>query len=196
MALESLQDLLVHELRDLYSAENQLTHALPKMAKAATTPELQQAFQTHLQETNGHVQRLEQIFESLGVSSRGPKCKGMEGLIEEGNDMIKEKAEPDVADAALITAAQRVEHYEIAGYGGARTFAQMLGMTDVAQMLEQTLDEEKQADDKLTSIAEGWVNPSAMETGEDESGRTSERSTGSRSSGRSSNSGAGSRAKS
>lgn len=186
MALESLQDLLVHELRDLYSAENQLTHALPKMAKAASTPELQEAFQKHLDETNNQVQRLEQIFESMGVSSRGPKCKGMEGLIAEGDDLIKEKAEPDVADAALITAAQRVEHYEIAGYGGARTFAQMLGMNDVAQLLEQTLDEEKQADEKLTSIAEGWVNQSAMQAGEAESGTTSgQGNSGSRSSSRS-----------
>lgn len=162
MALQSMEDLLVHELRDLYSAENQLVKALPKMAKSASTPELQEALQMHLEETKAQAQRLEQIFQTMGVSSRGPKCKGMEGIIEEGNELLAEKADPNVADAALITAAQRVEHYEIAGYGGARTFAQMLGMNEVAQMLEQSLEEEKQADQKLTSIAEGWVNQSAM----------------------------------
>lgn len=163
MPLKSLQDLFIHELRDIYSAENQLTKALPKMAKAASTDDLRSAFEMHLEETQNHVTRLDQIFESLGVSSRGPKCKGMEGLIEEGSEMMKEKAEPMVSDAGLITAAQRVEHYEIAAYGGARTFAQMLGMNDAAQLLQQTLDEEKRADEKLTTIAEGWINQSAME---------------------------------
>jgi len=162
MTLESMQDLLIHELRDIYSAENQLTKALPKMAKAAKTPELKQAFQMHLDETNNQVQRLDQIFQTMGVSSRGPKCKGMEGLIVEGSDMMKEHAEPSVADAGLISSAQRVEHYEIAAYGGARTFAQLLGMNDVVGLLEQSLNEEKQADQKLTSIAEGWVNQSAI----------------------------------
>jgi ferritin-like metal-binding protein YciE len=163
MALKSLQDLFIHELRDIYSAENQLTKALPKMAKAASTEELRNAFEMHLEETQNQIERLNQIFETLGVSSRGPKCKGMEGLIEEGNEMMKEKAEPMVSDAGLITSAQRVEHYEIAAYGGARTFAQMLGMNDVAQMLQQTLDEEKRTDEKLTAIAEGWINQSAMQ---------------------------------
>jgi ferritin-like metal-binding protein YciE len=157
----------VHELRDIYSAENQLTKALPKMAKAASTDELRSAFQMHLEETQNHVARLDQIFEMLGVSSRGPKCKGMEGLIAEGNEMMKEEAEPLVADAGLITSAQRVEHYEIAAYGGARTFAQMLGLTDAAQLLQQTLDEEKRADEKLTTIAEGWVNQGAMQASDD-----------------------------
>lgn len=164
MALKSLEDLFIHELRDIYSAENQLTKALPKMAKAASTEELRNAFEMHLEETQNHVARLDQIFETLAVSSRGPKCKGMEGLIEEGSEMMKEKAEPMVSDAGLITAAQRVEHYEIAAYGGARTFAQMLGMSDVAQMLQQTLDEEKRTDEKLTTIAEGWINESAMQS--------------------------------
>lgn len=163
MPLKSLQDLFIHELRDIHSAETQLTKVLPKMAKAASTEELRSAFEMHLEETQNHVARLNQIFETLGVSSRGPKCKGMEGLIEEGNEMMKEKAEPMVSDAGLITSAQRVEHYEIAAYGGARTFAQMLGMNDAAQLLQQTLDEEKRADEKLTAIAEGWINESAME---------------------------------
>lgn len=163
MALKSLQDLFIHELRDIYSAENQITKALPKMAKAATTEELRSAFEMHLQETENQVSRLDQIFEQLGVSSKGPKCKGMEGLLAEGSEMMKEKAEPIVTDAGLITAAQRVEHYEIAAYGGVRTYAQMLGMSDVAQLLQQTLDEEKRTDEKLTTIAEGWVNQGAMQ---------------------------------
>lgn len=161
--MRSLQDLFVHELRDIYSAETQLTKALPKMAKTASTDELRSAFELHLEETQNHVTRLDEVFQMLGVSPRGPKCKGMEGLIEEGNDLMKEKSEPMVSDAGLITSAQRVEHYEIAAYGGVRTFAQMLGLTDAAQLLQQTLDEEKRADEKLTTIAEGWVNQSAMQ---------------------------------
>jgi ferritin-like metal-binding protein YciE len=165
MKLESLDDLLVHELRDLYSAENQIIKALPKMIRAASTPELQDAFQFHLEQSQQHVKRLEEIFEGLGVSSRGPKCKGMEGLLEEGSALIQENPAPEVADAGLISAAQRVEHYEIAAYGTARTFAQMLGQEAMAQTLEQTLEEEKQTDAKLTSIAEGWVNERAASPG-------------------------------
>jgi ferritin-like metal-binding protein YciE len=162
MKLESLDALLVHELRDLYSAEKQIIRALPKMIKAASAPDLQDALQSHLDQTHIHAQRLEQIFEELSVSSNGPKCKGMEGLLEEGGGLLEEKPAPEVADAGLISAAQRVEHYEIAAYGTARTFAQMLGQDTVAQSLEQTLEEEKDADAKLTTIAEGWVNARAM----------------------------------
>src|SRR4051812_8807098 len=127
MKLEDLQDLFVDQLKDLYSAENQLAKALPKMAKAATNEELKNAFTTHLEETKGHAERLTQIFEKLGASPRGKKCKAMEGLIEEGKEAMEEDAEPEVMDAALIAAAQRVEHYEIAGYGTVRAYAELMG---------------------------------------------------------------------
>jgi len=152
---QGLRELYIDQLKDLYSAENQLVKALPKMAKAANSDELRQGFDEHLEQTKGHVQRLEQIFEALEESPKGKKCAGMEGLIKEGNEMIKSGSDPDVKDAALITAAQRVEHYEIAGYGTVRTFAQLLGYKQAQELLEQTLDEEKQTDQKLTEIAEG-----------------------------------------
>lgn len=153
----------MEELKDLYSAETQLTKALPKMAKGANSPQLRQAFESHLKETEVHVQRLEQIFEGLDGSPRGKKCKGMEGLIEEGAELLKEKSDfdPDTLDAGLIGAAQRVEHYEIAAYGTARTFAEQLGEEKAASLLQQTLDEEYAADKKLTALAESGINQEA-----------------------------------
>jgi ferritin-like metal-binding protein YciE len=153
MELESLQDLYIHELKDLFSAETQLLKALPKMAKAATNPELVKAFQTHLAETEEHAKRLEKILQSHEETTKGPKCKGMEGLIAEGADMIEEDAEDEVRDAGLIAAAQRVEHYEIAGYGTARTYAELLGDDKGAELLNETLDEESAADEKLSALA-------------------------------------------
>jgi len=159
--MESLQDLLVNELKDLYNAENQLIKALPKMAKAASNPDLQQAFTTHLEETKEHAERLEKIFETLDESPKGKKCKAMEGLIEEGKEMMEEDAEPEVLDAALISAAQKVEHYEIASYGSARTWAQDIGQDQVAELLQATLDEEAETDRKLSQLAETLVNRQA-----------------------------------
>ncbi|HVT98702.1 MAG TPA: ferritin-like domain-containing protein [Acidobacteriaceae bacterium] len=154
MKNENLRELLVEELKDLYSAENQLTKALPKVAKNASDPELKKAIESHLKETEGHVARLEQIFEKLEGSPRGKTCEGMKGLITEADERIKEGGEPAVLDAGLIADAQRVEHYEISAYGSARTFANLLGEKEIARLLEQTLKEEKAADEKLTSIAE------------------------------------------
>jgi len=154
MELQSLQDLYIHELKDLFSAENQLIKALPKMARAATSPKLMDGFRNHLEQTKEHAARLEQILDSHDETTRGPKCKGMEGLLKEGAEMIKEDAEDDVRDAGLISAAQRVEHYEIAGYGTARTYAKLLGDNKGAKLLQQTLDEEGATDKKLTQLAE------------------------------------------
>jgi ferritin-like metal-binding protein YciE len=161
MSVESIQDLFVEELKDLYSAEKQITKALPKMAKAASSDELRQAFESHLEETNGHVDRLEQIFEILGKSSRGKSCEGMKGLLSEGAELIDEIEKGDVLDAGLISAAQRVEHYEISGYGSVRAYAELLGNSQVADLLRATLDEEKAADEKLTQISK-TVNPQAQ----------------------------------
>jgi ferritin-like metal-binding protein YciE len=159
MKTKGFQDLFEIELKDLYSAEKQLIKALPKMAKAATNEDLKEAFQSHLEETEVQVDRLEKIFKQLDISfARIEKCKAMEGLVEEGKKMMEEGLEPQVLDAGLICAAQRVEHYEIAGYGCARTFAQQLGHTDIAELLQETLDEEGNADKKLTEIAESVVN--------------------------------------
>jgi ferritin-like metal-binding protein YciE len=158
MPMESLRDLYVEELKDLYSAENQLLKALPKMAKKASSDQLRVAFEEHLEVTRNQVERLETIFEDLERSPKGKRCKGMAGLIEEGNDMMKEDAEPDVLDAALIAAAQRVEHYEIAAYGTVRTYSQHLGLSDHTRLLQQTLDEEGEADKRLTALAETSVN--------------------------------------
>ncbi|HUQ50169.1 MAG TPA: ferritin-like domain-containing protein [Terriglobales bacterium] len=154
MKMESLQELYVQGLKDLYSAEKQLVKALPKMAKAATSNELRKGFQDHLKETEGQVQRLEEIFAELGASPRGKKCVGMEGLIEEGKELMEEDLDPEVLDAGLIAAAQHVEHYEIAGYGCARTYAELLGYEDAAKLLQESLDEEKAADEKLSGLAE------------------------------------------
>jgi ferritin-like metal-binding protein YciE len=162
MSLKSLEDLLVHELKDLFSAEKQLVRALPKMANAASSEKLRDAFEEHLAQTEEHVSRLEQIFQILGKGSRGEKCVAMEGLIEEGKKMIEEDAEPHVRDAGLIACAQRVEHYEIAGYGVSRTFAQLLGHSDVADLLQTTLDEEKETDIHLTDLAETEINVEAQ----------------------------------
>jgi ferritin-like metal-binding protein YciE len=165
MSLKTLEDLFVHELKDLLSAEKQLVRALPKMAKAASSEKLRDGFEEHLAQTEAHVSRLEQIFEKLGKSSRGEKCAAMEGLIEEGKKMIDEDAEEHVKDAGLISCAQRVEHYEIAGYGVARTFAQLLGHSDAAELLQTTLDEEKETDVRLTELAESEINLEAQHTG-------------------------------
>jgi|SRR5512133_3340713 ferritin-like metal-binding protein YciE len=155
MKLESLRELLIEQCQDLYSAEQQLVEALPKMAETANAPALKSAFRQHLEQTKSHVMRLDQVFNSFPNADKDDKdCKGMQGLIKEGKEMIKEDAEPEVKDAGLIAAAQRVEHYEIAGYGCARTFAQLLGLNDIARLLQQTLDEEGEADKKLTAIAE------------------------------------------
>jgi len=162
MQLNSLDDLFVNELKDLYSAEKQLLKALPKMAKAANSKSLQNGFSKHLKQTEGHVSRLEKVFEELGVSARGKKCKAMEGLIEEGQEVIDEEADPHVKDAALIAAAQRVEHYEIAGYGCVRTYANLLNHKKAATLLQQTLDEEGETDKSLTKLAE-QINVSAEE---------------------------------
>ena len=163
MPKTSMHDLFVQELKDLYNAENQLVKALPKMAKAATDPELQRAFQNHLTETINQVKRLEQIGAQMEIEPKGKKCKAMEGLIQEGREAIDEYEDDNVRDAALIAAAQRVEHYEIAGYGCARTFAKLLGYDDAAELLQATLDEEGNADKILTSIAEN-INVEALET--------------------------------
>jgi len=162
MKLDSLKKLYVEELRDLYSAEKQIVKALPKMAKAASAPELRRAFEGHLQETEKQVERLETIFENLGATSRGKTCKGMEGLLEEGEELLKEKAEPEILDAALIAAAQRVEHYEMAGYGTVRTYARLLNETEAVGLLQETLDEEGETDKKLTQLAESLINPEAL----------------------------------
>ena len=153
MADQGLKELYIDELKDLYNAENQLVKALPKMAKAASSDKLRQGFEEHLEQTKNHVQRLEKIFQTLGESPKGKKCKGMEGLIEEGSEVMEEDYEGSVMDAALIGAAQRVEHYEIAGYGTVRTMAETLGESDHVSLLEETLQEEKETDEKLTELA-------------------------------------------
>ncbi|HKN58985.1 MAG TPA: ferritin-like domain-containing protein [Gemmatimonadaceae bacterium] len=160
MELDTLKDLYVDEIKDLYSAEKQLVKALPKMAKAAKDKQLQDAFRTHLRETEQHVTRLERICQELGVSPRGKKCVGMEGLIEEGSEMIRD-AKPEALDAGLISKAQHVEHYEMAGYGVVRTYARQLGYDSQAQLLQQTLDEEGKADHLLTELAEAGINVEA-----------------------------------
>ena len=154
MEANSLKELYVDELRDLYDAEQQITKALPKMVDAASSDELQSALNEHLEITKQQAQRLEQIFENLGEKAKGKKCKGMEGLIKEGSEVIEENEDDQVRDAAIISAAQKVEHYEMAGYGTVRTYASLLGEDDAADLLQQTLDEEKEADEKLTQLAE------------------------------------------
>jgi ferritin-like metal-binding protein YciE len=154
MKAESLQDLYLEQLKDLYDAENQLIKALPKMAKAASSEELRNAFEEHLEQTKEQAQRLETIFEGMGKKAKGQKCKAMEGLIKEGGAVIEEDMAEGVKDAALIAAAQRVEHYEIAGYGCVRTYANLLGESKAANLLEKTLEEEKEADGLLGGIAE------------------------------------------
>lgn len=165
--LNTLEVLLAHEIKDLYSAENQLVKALPKMAKAAASEELQAAFNTHLEETKGQVARLEEIAELLGTTPKGKVCKAMKGLVEEGSETIEEDGDPVIKDLALIGAAQKVEHYEIAGYGTARALAEALGLDDVAALLQETLDEEGATDENLTALAEQLV-PMALEEAEAE----------------------------
>jgi ferritin-like metal-binding protein YciE len=157
MALNTLNDVLVDQVSDLYDAEQQLVEALPKMSQAAHADELREALQMHLEQTRNHVRRLEQIFQKLGMSPTIEHCEGMEGLIREGGKVMKAKGDPVALDAALIAEAQRVEHYEIAGYGTARTLANELGMGDVSDLLNETLDEESAADSKLTKIATGGM---------------------------------------
>ena len=160
--MQTLDDLYVDLLKDLYSAEKQLVKALPKMAKNASSTDLQKAFQEHLKQTERQVERIDRIFVEMGGSPRGKKCVGMEGLVEEGNEIMKEDAEPEVMDAGLIAAAQKVEHYEIAGYGTARAWAERLGYDKAARLLQETLDEESMANEKLTQIAESHVNMEAQ----------------------------------
>ncbi len=163
MKMMTLRDLLIEQLKDLHSAEMQLTKALPKMAKAVTKEQLREAILSHLEETKVHVERLGQMFEQLDAKPGRKKCKAMEGLLAEGDEVVAEDAEAMVHDAAIIAAAQRVEHYEIAGYGCARTFATLLGENAVAELLQQTLDEEAAADEKLTEIAMSGINQAAAE---------------------------------
>jgi ferritin-like metal-binding protein YciE len=185
MQMESLKELYVEELKDLWSAETQITKALPKMIKAATHPKLKKAFNTHLKQTERQIKRLERIFNELDESPRGKKCVGMEGLLKEGAELIKEKPEADVLDAGLIAAAQHVEHYEIAGYGCVRTWARQLGEERHAELLQETLDEEELTDKLLTELAESSIN---IEAENDEEGNDSKqgrsRSNGSRDSSR------------
>jgi ferritin-like metal-binding protein YciE len=165
MSLDSLQSLFLDELKDVYHAEKQLVEALPRMAKAADSAELQRAFSDHFVETEAHVERLERILRELGQPARGKRCKGMEGLLEEGKEILQEEGEPAVIDAALIAAAQRVEHYEIAAYGCLRTYAQLLGHESTAKLLSQTLAEEEAADKKLTTLGGRSVNAEAAAAG-------------------------------
>jgi ferritin-like metal-binding protein YciE len=163
MKLNTLKSLYFHELKDLYSAEKQLIRALPKMAKAATNEELRAGFEEHLEQTKEHANRLEQLLKNHDQTTRGPRCKAMEGLIEEGSELMEEEADPEVRDAGLICAAQKVEHYEIAGYGSARTFAEMIGDKEGARILQQTLDEEGATDKKLTKLAVTSINVAAAQ---------------------------------
>jgi ferritin-like metal-binding protein YciE len=160
--IATLEDLYTDMLKDLYSAEKQLVKALPKMAKAAQSPDLQRAFQSHLKQTEGHVERIERIFADMDGSPRGKKCAAMEGLVEEGSELLQEDIDPNVLDAGLIAAAQKVEHYEIASYGTVRAWAERLGKTRAVQLLQQTLEEESAANEKLTQIAESQANLEAL----------------------------------
>ena len=164
MQMENLEDLLKEDLKDVLHAENQIIKALPKMIKTASNEELKSAFQDHLEETKGHVERLEQVMESLGMPVKGKPCKAMQGIIEEGKEVMEEDAEEDVMDAALIGAAQKVEHYEIATYGTLCTYADLLGLQDAKRLLGQNLEEEKRTDQKLTELAEAVINLEAADT--------------------------------
>jgi ferritin-like metal-binding protein YciE len=163
MSVGTLEELFINELRDLYSAEKQIVRSLPKLAKAASTQELQKALLNHLEETKGQVERLDEIAEIVGKKLTGKTCAGMKGVLEEGSEVVEEVEKGNVRDAALIGASQRVEHYEMAGYGTARDFAKLLGLKDVADLLEQTLKEEKAADQKLTAIAKSVNNQAKAE---------------------------------
>ena len=178
MAMDSLKDLYVEELKDLYNAENQLLKALPRLARKASSPDLKAAFEEHLGQTEDQVNRLEKIFKGLGEKPTGKTCKAMKGLVEEGKEIIEEDGDDSVLDAALIGAAQKVEHYEIAGYGTARTFASMLGEEDAVELLQETLEEEAATDKKLTALAESLVNPEASQA--EENGSSSSKRGGSK----------------
>jgi ferritin-like metal-binding protein YciE len=162
MKLDTLKTLYIDELRDIYNAENQLIKALPKMAKSASSEELQEAFEKHLEQTKTHVERLEEVFEEIGEKPKGKTCKAMKGLIEEGSEILHEDGEESVIDAGIIVAAQKVEHYEIASYGSVRTFAQLLGKDRSADLLQTTLEEESEANELLNKLAEDIVNPEAL----------------------------------
>jgi len=200
--MEALKKLLQDELEDLYDAEQQLVKALPKMAEASSSPELQRALKQHLTVTQNQVTRLEKVFEALGEKAKRKPCKGMAGIVSEGNEMLEEDLDESTMDAAIISAAQKVEHYEIASYGTVRTLAQTLGNNEVAELLEETLEEEKEADQLLTQIAESSINSEAAaeeEEGEEEGGNGRSRASqggSSRSSGNSGRSGSRSKTRS
>jgi ferritin-like metal-binding protein YciE len=162
MKLDTLQKLYTNELRDLYNAEHQLLKALPKMAKAASSDELKDAFEKHLEQTKSHVERLEQVFKELDEKPKGKTCRAMKGLIEEGSEILQENGEESILDAGIIVAAQKVEHYEIAGYGSVRTFAHLLGQNKAAELLQTTLDEESETNELLNRLAESTINPEAV----------------------------------
>ena len=162
MKLDTLQKLYTEELRDLYNAENQLLKALPKMAKGASSQDLKDAFEKHLEQTKTHVERLEEVFEELGEKPKGKTCRAMKGLIEEGSEILEKDGEESILDAGIIVAAQKVEHYEIAGYGSVRAFAHLLGQNKAAELLQTTLDEESETNEILNGLAEGVVNPDAL----------------------------------
>jgi ferritin-like metal-binding protein YciE len=166
MKLDTLQKLYTEELRDLYNAENQLLKALPKMAKAVSSEELKGAFEKHLEQTKSHVERLEQVFEELDEKPKGKTCRAMKGLIQEGSEVLEQDGDEAVRDAGIIVAAQKVEHYEIAGYGSARTFAHLLGQNRAAELLQTTLDEESETNELLTRVAESIINPEAVRDSE------------------------------
>lgn len=166
MKIETMNDLFLEQIEDLYDAEERLVKALPKMAQNSSSDQLRQAFEMHLQQTKGHVERLERVFQEIGKKAKGQTCDAMKGLIDEGEDVISDVKEPSVRDAGLIAAGNRVEHYEIAAYGSAKAFARMLGLSRAASLLEQTLQEEKEADQKLTSLAENMINSRATQTPE------------------------------
>jgi ferritin-like metal-binding protein YciE len=159
--IESLEDLFIHELKDVYNAEKQLVKALPKVARKASSPELKEAIEEHLQQTEEHVNRLEEIFEMLDQPAKSVKCKGMEGILEEGEESMKMKGTSETLDAAIIMAAQKVEHYEIASYGSLATWADLMGRKDIKRLLGQTLEEEEETDQKLTELAESGINQSS-----------------------------------
>ena len=162
MKLDTLKTLYTNELRDLYNAENQLLKALPKMAKAASSEGLKEAFEKHLEQTKTHVERLEEVFEEIGQKPKGKTCRAMKGIIEEGSEILHQDGEDSVIDAGIIVAAQKVEHYEIAAYGSVRTFAELLGKDNSARLLQSTLEEESETNETLNHLAEGIVNPEAL----------------------------------
>jgi len=164
MKVETLRDLYVDVLKDLYDAENKIVKALPKLAKAASSAELQQGFQEHLEQSKGHVERLEEVFQDLGVPAKRKKCKAIEDLLEEGKELMEANSHSEVLDAGLIAAAQKVEHYEIASYGSARTYAELLGEDQAVALLEQTLEEEKQTDEKLSQLATSQIDIEPKDT--------------------------------